>query len=185
MTKTKIRDDDDDVFDSNGILKDGKHVTVSMFMKDGLPNPDLTPAQRVAAAVAATRDAMQTFDSNLHRPGFRRAATGTADSVAAATARDAAYADYNRRQSDAWRGTTDDKAPPAGSYPATDYDEGDSCTIGGQAGTLQPIDGYDGFLECVADDDDGGTDDSRTIDAKAKAYESYDSEITNAWRRQK
>ena len=52
---TKIIDDDSDAFDSRGVLKDGKHSTVRMFMKDGRVNPDLTPAQRVAAAMPRSR----------------------------------------------------------------------------------------------------------------------------------
>jgi len=201
MTKTKIRDDDDDVFDKNGLLKDGKHATVPMFMRDGKPNPDLTPSQRVAAAVAATKDAMRSFDSSMHRihrPGFRYSAdtaAGTVDSAAAdaaITARDAAYSDYQRRQSDAWKTgrTRDAEVPPDGSYPASDYDEGDSCTVGGQAGTLQLIDGYEDYLECVANDSgDDGTGDSRTThdtrtpqQIRDAAYQEYDSDITNSWR---
>jgi hypothetical protein len=159
-----------------------------MYMKDGSSNPDLTPAQRVAAAVAATRAAMTSFDSSMHRPGFRYAATGTADSAAAAdaaiTARDAAYADYSRRQADAWKTGKTRDAPPDGAYSAEEADVGDACTINGCPGVLVEIDGFDGeYLECVATDgNDNSTDDSRAADAKVKAYDAYDSDITNAWR---
>jgi hypothetical protein len=192
--KVKIFDDDD----KNRILKDGETMTVKMFMKDGSPNPALTPAQRVAAAVAATRDAMKSFDSSMHRmhkPGHRYAADAagfTADSAAAAVvARDAAYSDYERRQADAWKTGRTRDAPPDGSYPASEADEGDACTIDGRPGRLCTIDGHEGYLECIADDDnDGGTDDSRraTHDTrtpqqiKADAYAAYDSEVSDAWR---
>jgi hypothetical protein len=196
MTKTKIRNDDDDVFDSRGVLKDKKHVTVSMFMKDGSPNPDLTPAQRVAAAVAATRDAMKTFDASMHRPGFRYAATGTADSAAAAdaaiTARDAAYSDYQRRQADAWKTGKTKDAPPDGAYSADEASEGDLCTINGAPGKLCAMDDNDEWLICIADNpgDDNSTGDSRTAhdtrtaqQIKDAAYLSYQNDIENAWRR--
>jgi hypothetical protein len=185
MTKTKIKDDD--AFDENGLLRDGRHVTVPLFMKDsGKPNPDLTPAQKVAAAVAATRDAMNTFDASMHRPGFRYgtpAATHTADS-AAITARDAAYSSYDRRQSDAWRGKTKDAPPDEGGYSADDHSEGDQCmTSNGEAGTLQASDDDDNWLICVANDG-GGTGDSKKTPQQIRdaAYESYDTDITNAWR---
>jgi hypothetical protein len=197
---TKIIDDDDDIFDSRGVLKDGATLTTKMFMKDGSINPKLSPAQRVAAAVAATKAAMTGFDSSLHdsamhRPGFRRAATGTADAIAATTARDSAYSDYERDQANAWRGTDskmgDRKVPPAGSYPtATGCNVGDICTVNGAPGTLQQIDGYDGYLECIATDgNDNDTGDSRTVhdtgtpqQIKEAMYSSYDSEIQDAWR---
>jgi hypothetical protein len=199
MTKTKIRDDDNDAFDSNGRLKDGRHATVPMFMKDGSPNPDLTPAQRVAAAVAATKEAMRSFDSSMHRmhrPGFRYAAdtaagiTDSAAADAAITARDAAYSDYNRRVQDAWKtGKTRDAPPSEGAYSADDNSEGDVCTTnGGEPGTLQASDDGD-WLVCVANDGDDGTSDSRTMhdtrtpqQIRDAAYESYDSDISNAWR---
>jgi hypothetical protein len=191
MTKTKIRDDDNDAFDSNGRLKDGRHATVPMFMKDGKTlNPDLSPAQRVAAAVAATRQAMNSFDSSMHRmhrPGFRYAADAvgfTADSAAAAVvARDAAYESYDRRQSDAWRGKTRDAPPPEGGYSADDYSEGDQCTVNGSPGKLVASDDSDDWLICVADD--GSTDDSAKTPQQIKdaAYQSYQDDIENAWRR--
>jgi hypothetical protein len=61
MTKVIIKDDDDDVFDGRGILKDGATLTNRMYMKDGSQNPTLSPAQRVAAAVAATRAAIRAL----------------------------------------------------------------------------------------------------------------------------
>jgi hypothetical protein len=101
MTTVFIKDDDD-IFDSRGILKNGKIATTKMFAKDGSLNPDLTPAQRVAAAVTATRAAMTSFDSAMQdrKPGYiRRAATE--DSVAAVNALDASYDEYARMQDDA------------------------------------------------------------------------------------
>ena len=190
--QVKILDDDKN---KDRILRDGETMTVKMFMKDGSPNPGFTQVQR---AIAATRAAMQSFDAAMHRPGFRYgaaapptgdAAADAAAAAAAVVARDAAYSDYEHRQSNAWRGTADAKLPPAGSYPASEADEGDACTIDGRPGTLCTIDGHEGYLECVPDDDsDIDTGDSAT-DAKVKAakakqdaYAAYDSQITDAWR---
>jgi hypothetical protein len=188
MTKVIIKDDDDDVFDSRGVLKDGATLTNRMFMKDGNPNPDLTPAQRVAAAVAATRAAMTSFDSSMHKPGFRYAADcgaaptrfGVHDST-----REDCYAARDREMADAWK-TKTDRAPPAGSYPAS---EGDSCTINGEPGTLCVIDGHDGYLECVPNSDIDNDNDIDTGDSaktpqqiRDAAYATYDSEISDAWR---
>lgn len=193
MTTVRILDDDD----KNNILKDGETRTFKMFMKDGItPNPNLSPAQRVAAAVSATRQAMASFDSAMHdgyrhKPGFvRRAATMTADSVTADATRDAAYEEYDRRQNDAWQS----KSPPSGSYPVGTSQEGDACTINGAAGTLQAIDGHNGWLECVADDDNDNSSSSNPYDSAGKfdsvkaqaikdaAYAAYDSEISQRWR---
>jgi hypothetical protein len=48
MTRRFIDDDDD-------ILKDGQTLRVPMIMRDGAPNPRLSPSQ---IAIAATRAAM-------------------------------------------------------------------------------------------------------------------------------
>jgi hypothetical protein len=102
MTRRFIDDDDD-------ILKDGETLTVKMYMKDGSPNPSLTPVQ---LAIAATYDAM-TFDASLHRPGHRyandaapledaqRLRYGVFDA-----AKEKAYADSDRDLTEAWRGNT-------------------------------------------------------------------------------
>jgi hypothetical protein len=184
------------LFDSRGVLKDGKTLTTRMFMKDGSVNPDLTPAQRVAAAVAATKAAMTGFDSSLHgalhRPGFRLPPTSAAMTDAAVRIDDA-YSAYERDQANAWRNTGDRKAPPAGSYPAaTGCSVGDQCTINGAPGTLQQIDGYDGYLECIAtdgNDNSDDTNDSRTRrdsrtpqQIREEMYFTYDSNIQDAWR---
>jgi len=199
-------DDDDDKVLKNGILQDGKTLRTSMFAKDGkTPNPDLTPVQ---LAIAATRAATQSFDSSLHRPGYRYgAATGTGDTAAAHpptrfgvhdSAREDAYAERDREMADAWQSS---KSPPSGAYPVGTSQEGHECTINGAPGTLQPIDGHQGWLRCVADDDDtnysgddtdiDGSNDSRTgkFDAvkaqqiKADAYAAYDAEVKEAYKR--
>jgi hypothetical protein len=166
MTR-RFTDDDD------SILKDGERLIVPMFMKDGSPNPALSPIQR---AIAATHDAM-TFDAGMHRPGYRYPSSTAAMSDAAAK-RNTAYNDYERDRTDAWKS----KAPPAGSYPANGANEGDACTVNGSPGSLRAIPGHDGWLQCVADtNNDTRRDSQQTMDA---AYSEYEWRIQNAWRSQ-
>src|ERR1019366_3879027 len=162
---------DDDSTDERGLLKDGHIMRTSMMMRDSL-----SPMQKaIAAAHDATQYDASTFDAASHRPGYRRA-SGTND----AAAKRAMYDTIDRELSDAWRS----KAPPAGSYPAASGAKvGDSCTVNGSPGTLQRIDGADGYLECVATDDTDHSKDSRTYDAvnaekiKAASYAAYDADL--------
>jgi hypothetical protein len=198
MTTVFIKDDDDDVFDSNGVLKDGATHTTKMFARDGSALPGFTPVQ---IAIAATKAATKTFDRAMHlpnQPGYIRRDTGTGITDAAAVAArdaadkvlDVAYAEYSRMQDDAYKTKS---LPPAGSYPEGSSSEGDPCTVNGSPGTLQSIEGHSGWLRCVADDDannNAGTDDSRQqLDATAvqkikdDAYDAYSLDIENAWRK--
>jgi hypothetical protein len=181
MFKFEILDDDNT--DERGILRDGHIMRTSMMARDSLSD--------VQKAIAATRDATQygaaTFDASLRKPGPVRD-TGTTDAVAARrAAREKIYSDYDLEVQDAWRS----KAPPAGSYPANGADIGSACTINGSLGTLQAIDGHDGWLQCVATDDTNKAKDSRltrtqvsAADAaaiKEAAYQEYDRSIVDQW----
>jgi hypothetical protein len=170
---TKFIDDEENFND--GILKDGKTISVRLMMKDGSPNPRLSPVQR---AIAATRDTV-TFDAARHKPGPGYAsATNDAAANDARAIKDAANEEYKRWITDAWKS----KAPPAGAYPANGANEGDSCTIDGAPGTLRAIAGHDGWLQCVADtNNDSRCDAQQTMDA---AYAEYDLRIQNSWRNQ-
>ena len=70
MTRRFIDDDENETL----ILRDGERLVVPLMMRDGSPNPRLSPTQR---AIAATRDAITfdaaTFDAASHRPGHRYA----------------------------------------------------------------------------------------------------------------
>jgi hypothetical protein len=62
--------------EEDGILRDGQHSHVPMFLRDGSVNPNLLPVQRAKAA-QHTEDAVArrfglTDGLALHRPGFRR-----------------------------------------------------------------------------------------------------------------
>src|SRR5664279_5802595 len=101
MTRRFIDDDD--------ILKDGQTLRVPMIMRDGSPNPTLTPVQR---AVAATRAAM-TFDAASHRPGHRYANNAAPLNDAQRlrygvfdAAKEKAYSDAESDLTNSWRGNT-------------------------------------------------------------------------------
>jgi hypothetical protein len=162
-------DSDRDMID--GILQPNGHFRVPMFLRDGAPNPSLTPVQRAIAVTrqhdAATFDAA-TFDASLHKPGHRYA-TGTGTGINDATHRpgyrygvtndasEKAYADRDRAMSDSWRGNagagTFNNAPPAGSDPEGTSQEGDNNRRDGQ----------------------------QAMDA---AYAEYDLRMENSWRHQ-
>ena len=179
MTRFRFVDVDEKETDMlDGILQPGGHYRVPMFLRDNVTiNPSLTPVQRAIATTrqhdAATFDAA-TFDAASHKPGPRY---GTNDAAAndAAAKRDAAYEEYQRYITDAWKS----KAPPAGSYPANGANEGDACTINGASGTLRAIAGNDGWLQCRPTN---RTDAQPTNDARDAAYQDYESRLQNAWR---
>ena len=167
------------------ILRDGERLTIPLMMRDSSPNPRLSPVQRAIAA--ATHDAV-TFDAASHRPGYRHPATNDAAAHAATISARNAYEIYQREISDAWKS----KSPPSGSYPeGNGCDAGDACTVNGSSGTLQAIAGHDGWLRCVAADDNADhSNDSRSIQHDAQsaqaikdaAYSAYDLETQNSWR---
>ena len=74
---------DDDVFDENGLLRDGARYRVPMMMRDG----DSTPLQRAVAAAQARRaDGVTLEDARRHV--------------------EEVYLDEKRKLQDAWRTTT-------------------------------------------------------------------------------
>ena len=174
MPRRFIEDNNTDMLD--GILQPGGHFRVPMFLRDGVTiNPVLNASQR--AIVGMQQHDAATFDASLHKPGPRY---GTNDAARdAAAKRDAAYEEYQRYITDAWKS----KAPPAGSYPAANgANVGDSCPINGSPGKLRAIAGHDGWLQCVADtNNDSRRDAQQTMDA---AYAEYDLRIQNSWRNQ-
>jgi hypothetical protein len=97
--------------DDDEILKDGQHLRVHMYAKDGItPLPGFTDVQR---AIARSHDAV-TFDAASHRPGHRYP-SGTNDSTnnpqslrygVFDTGMEKAYADADRELTNSWRGNT-------------------------------------------------------------------------------
>ena len=106
MARQRYDDDDDD---DGRILRDGEFLRVPLVLMDGAPNDDLSPVQRAVALDAQQRDAAKRFGLNdaamLHKPGFRFSIND--DALAA---KEQAYRDVDRAQSNAWR--TDDVQPP-------------------------------------------------------------------------
>src|ERR1019366_9261021 len=71
MTRRLFIDDEENDRDiTDGVLQPAGHFRMPMFLRDGAPNPRLSPNQR--ANTAATRDTA-TFDAASHRPGHRYA----------------------------------------------------------------------------------------------------------------
>jgi hypothetical protein len=110
MTRFIEDDDTDEILKDGEILRDGKTLTVKMFMRDGSPNPALSPVQ---IAIANTRAAMKTFDASLHRPGHRYANDAAPLNDAQRLrygvfdgAKEKAYADRDRELTNSWRGNT-------------------------------------------------------------------------------
>jgi hypothetical protein len=184
---TRFEDDSDrDMID--GILQPNGHFRVPVFLRDGAPNPSLTPVQRAIAVTgqhdAATFDAA-TFDAASHRSGHRYAIDAAPLNDAQRLrygvfdgAKEKAYSDSDRDLANSWRGNTG-AAPPAGSYPEGTSHEGRACTVDGAPGTLRAIPGHDGWLQCVADTNDSRSDAQQIKDS---AYSEYELRIQNSWR---
>ena len=155
MTRRFIQDEEDASL-LNGILQNGMHLRVPMFLRDGItPNPALSERQRAIAA--ATRDAATfdtaTFDAASHRPGHRYANDSVPMNDAQRlrygvfdTAKEKAYADRDRELNNSWRGNTG-----AGTSTGSDTNN------------------------------DSRFDAQQTMDA---AYAEYDLRMENSWRNQ-
>jgi hypothetical protein len=192
-----------EVLDDDGILRDGETRTHRMMMRD---SKTLTPLEIADAATKAVMARDSAAFASARRPGFHYADSAV-DSRAEARAanRQASYDAYDREISTAWQckapvvtddadpraawhdarnASRDAALPPAGLYPSSSNKVESACTINGRPGHLKAIAGQDGWLECRADD---GSTDSRTADAHRAvmdaAYNSYDSEIADAWRK--
>ena len=174
-------------FDRRGLLKDGRSTRISLYMRDGSPNPRLTPTQRSIAATN-TEDAVArrfglTDGLQLHRPGFRRvtdaaalersrqayAAYDAADAVVYKPAERTVHTGGNKDYTGAGAPGRGSGAPP-GSYPLSSG-EGSACTINGAPGTLVR---NGAWLECRQD--------AMGLDAKQQAYLDYDNWSRDAWR---
>jgi hypothetical protein len=108
-------DDDDDAFDSNGILKDGRTFKVPTRMLDGYQRDIPQHFNRPRRPFITDASGDSTF--GLHRPGFRLAAGGHAGDRALRDASDeevrSAYDRYNYDITNAWRHRDEDEADDA------------------------------------------------------------------------
>ena len=145
--------DDPAAWESDGRLRDGIAVRIPVSLMD-------------ATSKEVHDAALRSFNCR-HRPGYRVAPRNSATEFF--DARQRAYAEYEKRVTSAWR-------------DGSDSEEGDICTIDGDAGTLQMVDGK---LTCVADPDD--TADAMSIKdhrvRMQKLYAARDAADAEEWRR--
>jgi hypothetical protein len=176
---TRRHEDDDDLFDENGLLKDKRSLRVPMMMRDSADD-GLSDLQRSVCDHYAPLHVVDAFGNSglaLQRPGARylAAGEGTVDHatiLAQERNRTEARDDYIRETSDAWRN------PPV----IRDAQEGDVCTVrsGASRGWIEGSPGHlkmiNGKLECVPDELQDG------MDARDAAYDAMVAELTSAWK---
>jgi hypothetical protein len=97
-------DDEDDVFDANGLLRDGATYRVPVSMMDALQRDVRKHFSRNSAAPARITDQFGAGGLSLHRPGYRLQSGGDA-AVRDSLRRDtqAAYDAYDYRITSAWQ----------------------------------------------------------------------------------
>ena len=158
MSKTQYFNREGDEIDERSALD---HHGI---MRDGI-------AMRVPLQM---RDASHLTDAHLHRPGFRVGDASTRD------ARQKANDEYVRELCDAWKGKPDNKLTGFGSGEfRSAQQEGDVCTVNGVNGYIRNGVCVPGQPELKPIKLDANAHRSRM----AQAYDAYDSEISNAWRR--
>jgi hypothetical protein len=170
------QDDDDDVFDERGLLKDGARARVPLMMRD---SDSLSEVQRSVMADGLRRDAARRFGLNdslaLHRPGQRFCT----DEAARARVEEV-YQDEKRKLQDAWRQPVANSETGVGSHEFRGQQPGDQCTINGAPGHLNHR------LECVPDKEDS-VPRTMTADAAQKirdaAWRASVKDLEEAWKR--
>jgi hypothetical protein len=168
----RINADDDDDFDEEGILKDGRSLRVPLTMADSWQRDMVRSLSRVTDASGNA--------GAFHRPGFRVV------DAAASDAKETAYAEYDSRVANAWRDADNDRGISGfGVSELRGLEIGSSCTVkegGGKfgaedsRGTVQLV---EGVKRCVADDRRA---DAAIQDGREAAYADYDDRVANAWR---
>jgi len=180
--------DDDDPFDANGMLKDGRRVRISMQMRDAALRDQrrgrrvkYDPAGRLVSWEEEELDDGMTLHDGRgnpcgHRPGYL-----VTNDAAARSAKARAYRDYESDLTNAWRNPTGD----AEGYDPEDI--GESCTVKnedyptdfGSPGTIRRVGSR---ILCVPNRRRAGPDPASDRRAVDDAYRQYDDEIRNAWR---
>jgi hypothetical protein len=172
-----FEEEEDDALDARGLLRDGRSLRVPLFLKDGAPNPELTPLQR-AVAETQTRKPLVTDGGTdplaMHRPGFR-VSTNPRERMAADAALTEAYEARELADREAWRSSDDYPLNDNARGTSRSQREGDSCSIDGQRGRLKMV---NGALQCVADRQQ----DAQLVDERELAYLEYENWSANAWR---
>jgi hypothetical protein len=151
-------DNDDD------ILRDGEVLHVPLYLKDGQPNPDLSPLQRDVGEHAVCNGARRAQVTDgagnaglaLRRPGYR-IADGFQRNMSVYAAFDAeiatAYKNVGATEREFAGGRVDDVG---GGRSGT---EGSACAADNNAGDAMPV-----------------------TDAREQAYLDYQNRIQNAWK---
>jgi hypothetical protein len=166
----KHQDNEDD-FDEQGLLRDGRTYRVPLRMMDGV-------SRAIADHIKQTVDITDHFGDaslGLHRPGFRKLDGGNEGDAILRKAemrdRAEAYQDYERDAESGW------KTDAWGAQNA-----GDVCTINGNPGHLKMVNGE---MTCVPDAKDAVSDLRDQANDAANAYSAYEDELAEAWRRGK
>jgi hypothetical protein len=147
------------------LLADGEAMRVPMSMMDSVKPPKLADGKQVPS----------------HRAGWRVKGSLATDSKM--DARRELYREYDERLSRAYLGDAaiESQTTGFGSAPSTELRgsrEGDACTIDGWPGHLRNVNGR---LNCVPDNK--GSQDAKTVkQIRDEAYQSYENDLTNAWR---
>jgi hypothetical protein len=151
---------DDEVYDSRGVLKDGRAVRVPLMLRDSLRQQDARP--RIT-------DGRSDDPTALNRPGFRVPTVQDRRKVADA------YAERAFEDENAWRSMA---GGPRGAAA------GDICTVregGHDEGAPGHLHSINGRLVCVPDPAYAGHD-GRTVDRKQEAFLAYDKWVAEQWK---
>lgn len=183
MRKRVVDDDeDDDVFNADGILKDGRTYRVPMRFCDALQQS--VAACSANARVRHTERPTHALITDVHgdplelqRPGFRIL---SGDSYEARTVRDRARDECERAYEAADKELKNAFRNPPTGFGSREFrgaKEGDLCTIDGSPGHLKLI---DGTLRCVPDK----RNDAQSLrDELSSAYFSAEAWLNDAWKR--
>ncbi len=177
MARYQRNNDDDDDFDENGILRDGRTFRVPMRALDSLQR-DVAEHFGGRKAVQAGQKIVDGYGQGglaLNRPGFRMNATGQNDQ--------SFYDEYDARIATAYRDADHTAGVEgAGEREFVGKRVGDRCVCKGRndlgrQGDRGHIAEIDGELVCVSDNhrEDG-------VDMRDAAYKDYDQQIADAWR---
>jgi hypothetical protein len=188
-------DDDDDVFDENGLLRDGATYHVPVSMRDALP-----PLQRAVANLRVVDGSGGT--QGLSRPGFRL----SADDVRKTTVRDPSgrvKETWEEEEDEPERETSDAISALDAAYASYERDLVNAykrpAGLNDSVTDALRVQGYepekDDEDEDEDDDDDEEEESRRRVDARSvqqlmqdhrqrmdDVYGRYDQELSEAWR---
>ena len=175
------RDDDNfEWFNGKRILKDHGRLRVPMYFRDGRINPNLTDVQR---AVATNRP---VIDSSGHRPGF-----AFVNDAATREARARMYALKDVEYENAWRGPNATCPSCQASGEADDGSACETCRGEGVLNASYEANAEETYRSTTHHENLPRHIDHRSVDQMvrdhrahmAAVYATYDSDLTQAWRR--